>query len=179
MAGQAGVALQNLRLATSIAERIEAERREAHELDIAREVQARLLPQHAPVFESLDYAGTCIQARQVGGDYLRLSPSGPGGRLGLVLADISGKGISAALLMASLQASLRSHHAQDSEDLLRVLPTADRAFFDGTETSRYATLFFGIYDEESARLQYANCGHVPPLLLGPDGSIDRLSQRHP
>ena len=178
VAGQAGVALQNLRLATSIAERIEAERREAHELDIAREVQARLLPQHAPVFESLDYAGICIQARQVGGDYYDFLHLGPG-RLGLVLADISGKGISAALLMASLQASLRSHPAQDSEDLLRVLHAANRTFFDSTETSRYATLFFGIYDEASARLRYANCGHVPPLLLGPDGSIDRLMPTAP
>ena len=81
VAGQAGVALQNLRLASVIAERMEAERRAARELEIAREVQARLLPQHAPALESLDYAGICIQARQVGGDYydfLYLAPAGWG-----------------------------------------------------------------------------------------------------
>ena len=107
VASQAGTALQNLRLAGAIAERMEAERRAGHELDIAREVQAKLLPQQAPALASLDYAGRCVQARQVGGDYYDFLYLGPG-RLGLVLADISGKGISAALLMASLQASLRA-----------------------------------------------------------------------
>jgi phosphoserine phosphatase RsbU/P len=173
VAGQAGIALQNLRLAAVIAERMEAERRAAHELEIAREVQARLLPQRAPAFDSLDYAGICIQAREVGGDYYDFLYLGPG-RLGLVLADISGKGISAALLMASLQASLRSHYAQAPDDLPRILRGVNRTFFDSTETSRYATLFFGVYDEAAARLRYANCGHLPPVLLRPDGSVQRL-----
>jgi phosphoserine phosphatase RsbU/P len=178
VAGQAGVALQNLRLAGVIAERMEAERRAEHELEIAREVQAQLLPQRLPVFESLDYAGICIQARQVGGDYYDFLDLGRG-RLGLVLADISGKGISAALLMASLQASLRSYYAWTPEDLPRILKAVNHTFFVSTETSRYATLFFGIYDEGSARLRYANCGHLPPLLLRPDGSLQRLPSTAP
>jgi sigma-B regulation protein RsbU (phosphoserine phosphatase) len=178
VAGQAGIALQNLRLAGVIAERMEAERRAEHELEIAREVQAKLLPQRAPVFESLDYAGICIQARQVGGDYYDFFYLGPG-RLGLVLADVSGKGISAALLMASLQASLRSHYAWAPEDLPRILHAVNRTFFESTETSRYATLFFGIYDEASALLRYANCGHLPPVLLGADGSLQRLTSTAP
>ena len=117
--------------------------------------------------------GLCIQARLVGGDYYDFLYLGPG-RLGFVLADISGKGISAALLMASLQASLRSQYAQAPDDLPRVLRAVNRTFFESTATSRYATLFFGIYDETTSRLRYANCGHPPPVLLGPDGSIDRL-----
>ena len=91
VASQAGAALQNFRLAHAMAERMEVERLAGRELEIAREVQAKLLPQRAPALESLDYAGTCIQARQVGGDYYDFLYLGPG-RLGLVLADISGKG---------------------------------------------------------------------------------------
>ena len=178
VAGQAGVTLQNLRLAGVIAERMEAERRAAHELDIAREVQSKLLPQRAPAVESLDYAGICIQARQVGGDYYDFLDLGPG-RLALVLADISGKGISAALLMASLQASLRSYYSWTHEDLPQLLQSVNRTFFDSTETSRYATLFFGIYDEASARIRYANCGHLPPMLLRSDGSLMHLSPTAP
>jgi len=173
VANQAGTVLENLRLASAVAERLEAERLAGRELEIAREVQLKLLPQQAPALESLDYAGVCIQARQVGGDYYDFLYFGPG-RLGFVLADISGKGISAALLMASLQASLRSQYAQAPDDLPRVLRAVNRTFFDSTATSRYATLFFGIYDETTSRLRYANCGHPPPVLLGPHGSIDRL-----
>ena len=135
VAAQAGIALQSLRLARVIADRIEAERRAVHELEIAREVQAKLLPQHLPALASLDYAGICIQARQVGGDYYDFLKLGPD-RLGLVLADISGKGISAALLMASLQASLRSHYNWTPEDLPQILRAVNRTFFDSTETSR-------------------------------------------
>jgi sigma-B regulation protein RsbU (phosphoserine phosphatase) len=173
VANQAGTVLENLRLASAVAERLEAERVAGRELEIAREVQSKLLPQQAPVLESLDYWGACVQARLVGGDYYDFLYLGPG-RLGFVLADISGKGISAALLMASLQASLRSHYAQTPDDLPRVLRAVNRTFFDSTATSRYATLFFGIYDETTSRLRYANCGHPPPVLMGPDGAIGRL-----
>ena len=173
MASQAGAALQNVRLARAMAERMEAERLADRELEIAREVQAKLLPQRAPALESLDYAGRCIQARQVGGDYFDFLYLGPG-RLGLVLADISGKGISAALLMASLQASLRSQYAQAPDDIPGVLRAVNRTFYDSTPTSRYATLFFGIYDEQRSQLRYANCGHPPPVLLSCDGSVERL-----
>lgn len=178
VAGQAGMALQNLRLASTIAERMEAERRAEHELGIAREVQAKLLPQHAPALASLDYAGICVQARQVGGDYYDFLYLGPG-RLALVLADVSGKGMSAALLMASLQASLRSQYPQAPDDLPHVLRTVNQTFFESTVASRYATLFFGIYDERTARLQYANCGHPPPVLLAANGSIQRLAPTAP
>jgi catechol 2,3-dioxygenase-like lactoylglutathione lyase family enzyme len=91
-------------------ERVEAERRVAQELEIAKQVQARLFPQTAPALQTLDYAGVCIQARHVGGDYYDFLSFGPG-RVGLVLGDISGKGIAAALLMANLQANMRSQLA--------------------------------------------------------------------
>ena len=92
------------------AEKLESERRAAQELEIARQVQARLFPQTLPTSTTLEYAGVCIQARQVGGDYYDFLNLGQE-RLGLVVGDIAGKGIAAALLMANLQANLRSQCA--------------------------------------------------------------------
>lgn len=92
VAGQAALALENLSLAEQMADRLEADRRQAHEVAIAQEVQQKLLPQRMPPLETLDYAGACTQARIVGGDYYDFLDLGPG-RVGFVLADISGKGI--------------------------------------------------------------------------------------
>ena len=92
------------------AEKLESERRTAHEMEIARQVQARLFPQIQPELKTVEYAGICLQARQVGGDYFDFLNLGPQ-RLGLIIGDVSGKGIAAALLMANLQASLRSQSA--------------------------------------------------------------------
>ncbi|HEX6213073.1 MAG TPA: SpoIIE family protein phosphatase [Methylomirabilota bacterium] len=175
---QAGLALENIRLAESMAARLEAERRTARELEIAREVQSQLLPQRRPPLDSLDYAGACLQARIVGGDYFDFVPVGQR-QLGLVLADISGKGISAALLMASLQANLRAQYAYALEDIPRVLCTVNRIFYDTTAPNHYATLFFGLYDEQSRRLHYANCGHLPPILVRGGGTVERLKVTAP
>ena len=112
VASQAGVALENFHLAEDIAEKLEAERRTAREMEIARDVQTRLLPQTTPDLKTIECAGRCLQARSVGGDYYDFLDSGPG-QVGLVLADVSGKGVHAALLMANLQAqfakSLQAH----------------------------------------------------------------------
>jgi len=164
VAAHAGIALENIRLAEKMAERFEADRRAAQEMEIARQVQARLFPQELPAIQALEYTGGCIQAKQVGGDYydfLELRP----GRLALVLADIAGKGVSGALLMANLQANLRSQYALAIDDLPRLLLSVNHLFFRNTDDSSYATLFFGDYDSASRKLRYANCGHLPPLLL--------------
>ena len=154
-------------------EKREAERRAAHELDIAKQVQARLFPQNLPPMRTLEYAGVCMQARQVGGDYYDFLNLGES-RLGLVIGDISGKGIAAALLMANLQANLRSQCAVALNQPERLLRTVNQVFRDNTTESAYATLFFGEYDDESRRLQYVNCGHLPALLLRADDSVERL-----
>ncbi|HLK68030.1 MAG TPA: SpoIIE family protein phosphatase [Bryobacteraceae bacterium] len=156
-----------------IAEKLEAERRAAQELEIARQVQARLFPQALSPIDTLNYAGACIQARQVGGDYHDFLDLGHG-RFGLVIADISGKGIAAALLMANLQATLRSQCAACTDDPQRLLRSVNRIFFENTDASSYATLFFAEYDDPTGRLRYANCGHLPPLLLRRDKSIEKL-----
>jgi serine phosphatase RsbU (regulator of sigma subunit)/catechol 2,3-dioxygenase-like lactoylglutathione lyase family enzyme len=154
------------------AEKLEAERRAARELEIAKEVQARLFPQKLPALASLDYGGLCIQARQVGGDYYDFLDLGPA-RLGLVIGDISGKGIAAALLMANLQANLRSQCATALDQPLRLLGAVNRLFCENTPDGAFATLFFAEYDERAGRIRYANCGHLHGLILRSDG-VERL-----
>jgi len=157
----------------AIAEKLEAERRAAQELEIAKQVQARLFPQRLPPLRSLDYAGICIQARQVGGDYYDFLALGQD-RLGLLVGDISGKGMAAALLMANLQANLRSQFALAREQPQLLLQSVNRLFYENTVDSAYATFFFADYDERARRLRYANCGHLPALLLRRDGAVERL-----
>jgi phosphoserine phosphatase RsbU/P len=190
VARQAAASLENMRLAELMADRLEQDRRAAHEMQIAREVQSRLFPQALPALTTLDYAGHCIQARQVGGDYYDFLDLGSSQRLdrgatraleaaawhlALLLADISGKGIAAALLMANLQANLRSRYALALDDLPRLLKSVNQLFYENTPDDRYATLFFAVYDDHSRELEYANCGHNPPLLFRADGSVESLA----
>ena len=181
VASQAGMALENFRLAENIAEKLEAERRAAREMEIAKEVQTRLLPQTAPELNTLNCAGQCIQARRVGGDYYDFLEVGRD-QVGLVLADVSGKGVHAALLMANLQAHLRilsglTRGATDrmsSLNLVTTLQQVNRIMWKSTAAQHYATLFFGLYDDATRRLTYVNCGHNPPMVLRADGTLDRL-----
>ncbi|HUK52055.1 MAG TPA: SpoIIE family protein phosphatase, partial [Candidatus Binatia bacterium] len=158
----------------ALAERLESERRVAQELEIAKNVQARLFPQAAPALRTLEYAGACIPARQVGGDYYDFLSLGQD-RLGLVVGDVSGKGIAAALLMANLQANLRSQCAMAADEPQRLLGSVNQLFCENTTDSAYATLFFAEYDDQSRRLRYANCGHLTGLLLRGDGAVERLA----
>src|SRR3984885_9589396 len=158
----------------AIAEKLESERRSAQELEIARMVQARLFPQALSPFGTLEYAGVCVQARHVGGDYYDFLNLGQE-RLGLVVGDIAGKGIAAALLMANLQANLRSQCAIALEHPQLFLQSVNRLFFDNTIESAYATLFFAEYDNRARRLRYANCGHLPGLILRSEDKLDRLA----
>jgi serine phosphatase RsbU (regulator of sigma subunit)/catechol 2,3-dioxygenase-like lactoylglutathione lyase family enzyme len=157
----------------AMAGKLEAERRNVQELEIAKQVQARLFPQTLPPIETLEYAGTCIQARQVGGDYFDFLHLG-GKRFGLVVGDIAGKGIAAALLMANLQANLRVQCAMALDQPQRLLRSVNRVFHENSTESAYATLFFAEYDDESRRLRYVNCGHLPGLILRCDNTVERL-----
>jgi serine phosphatase RsbU (regulator of sigma subunit)/predicted enzyme related to lactoylglutathione lyase len=155
-------------------EKLESERRAAQEMEIAKQVQARLFPQTLPPLRTLDYAGMCIQARQVGGDYYDFLNLGQE-RLGLVIGDISGKGIAAALMMANLQANLRSQCAIAVDQPQRLLRSVNQLFYENTTDSAYATLFFAEYDDRENRLRYVNCGHLSALLLRSDDSLERLA----
>jgi serine phosphatase RsbU (regulator of sigma subunit)/predicted enzyme related to lactoylglutathione lyase len=157
----------------ALADQRDAERRAAHELEIARQVQARLFPQTLPACRTLEYAGLCLPAHQVGGDYYDFLDLGRA-RLGLVIGDIAGKGFPAALLMANLQASLRSQCATALDEPQRFLRSVNQLFRESTTESAYATLLFACYDDEARRLRFANCGHLHGLLLRRDGSLERL-----
>jgi serine phosphatase RsbU (regulator of sigma subunit) len=109
----------------------------------------------------------------VGGDYYDFLELGAP-RAGFVLADVSGKGVHAALLMASLQAHLRGQCAIAPLDPVRLLGEVNRALRRSTAAQHYATLFFGVYDDSTRRLLYANCGHNAPMLRRQDGTVERL-----
>jgi serine phosphatase RsbU (regulator of sigma subunit)/catechol 2,3-dioxygenase-like lactoylglutathione lyase family enzyme len=165
----------------------ESERRAAQELETARVVQARLFPQVLPVVTTLDYAGVCIPARAVGGDYYDFIDLGRQ-HLGLVIGDISGKGTAAALLMSNLQAHMRNLCATywsrpytplALEQPERLLRAVNQLFYENTNDNTYATLIFAEYDDTKRRLRYANCGHLSALLLRSDGALERLDSTCP
>jgi CheY-like chemotaxis protein len=143
-------------------------------LQRARAVQSGLLPQVKPPLGTLDYAGKCVQARTIGGDYYDFLDMGPG-EVGLVLADVSGKGIAAALLMANLQGSLHSGHGAGSKDLPQLLVSVNRHFYKHTSKDRYAAFFFGQYSDATRRVRYVNCGQCPPILLRKEGAVETLN----
>jgi serine phosphatase RsbU (regulator of sigma subunit)/predicted enzyme related to lactoylglutathione lyase len=160
----------------ALAQKLETERRAAQEMEIAKQVQARLFPQIHPKLETLEYAGLCLQARQVGGDYFDFLDLGQE-RLSLVIGDVSGKGIAAALLMANLQASLRSQCAIASDQPQRFLRSVNHLFYQNTADADYATFFYSEYDDKAKRLRYVNCGHLCGLLLRQDDTLERLESR--
>ena len=157
----------------ALAQKAESERRAAQEIEIAKQVQARLFPQNHPEAKTLEYAGLCLQARQVGGDYFDFLDLGQQ-KLGLVVGDVSGKGIAAALLMANLQANLRSQGALALTHPEYFLRSVNRLFYENTADNAFASLFFAVYDDHSQRLCYANCGHLSGLVLRPDNTLQRL-----
>lgn len=138
------------------------------EMDIAREVQEQLFPKSVPRINGIEVAGVCLPAAGVGGDYydyISLSDD----RLGLVVADVSGKGISAALLMASLQASVRNVMGPDSTPC-DVNAQLNQILYRSTTASRYATLFVGLFDAPTRTFRYSNAGHNPALIIGRNGA---------
>jgi sigma-B regulation protein RsbU (phosphoserine phosphatase) len=164
VAAQTGLALENSRLSEAFAGEV-AKRETLHrEIEIAREVQQRLFPQNLPHVAALEYAGHCRPASGVGGDYydfLALSS----GRLGLAIGDISGKGIPAALLMASLQASVRGQSQGAGDDIAGLMANVNQLVYDASPENRYATFFYAQFDPATRRLIYTNGGHNPPMLL--------------
>jgi serine phosphatase RsbU (regulator of sigma subunit) len=164
---------QSLRSARTVATGGEAKRIRVNQMARAREVQRKLLPQHMPALETLDYAGSCDPAWTVGGDYYDFLDKG-NGRVGFVLADVSGKGVSAALLMANLQASVRSHYVPALEDLGGLFRSVNKLFYESVMAGFFATLFFAEYFDTTRMLRYVNCGHCPAFLIHADGQYEKL-----
>jgi sigma-B regulation protein RsbU (phosphoserine phosphatase) len=163
----------NNRLLATIRKQAEPVRQRKTELEIAANVQQKMFPRKLRRLSSLDYAGHCVPAREVGGDYydfLEISDR----KIGFVLGDVSGKGVPAALLMANLQACFRSQQPASLENPAQVLRAVNRHFFESTTADRYATLIFAAYDDLTRTVRYVNCAHCPPLLLRASGEIEQL-----
>jgi sigma-B regulation protein RsbU (phosphoserine phosphatase) len=182
-----------------IIEQKEKQRLES-ELAIAQEVQAQLFPRQVSELESLEVHGFCRPARTVSGDYYDFLTASSH-KMILAVGDISGKGISAALLMATIHSAVRAYSIESLPQMrepvavgavsgtgrvmatfpegLEVSPGAllallNHQLYESTPPEKYATLFLGIYDGRSQRLTYSNGGHLPPILIAEDGSIRRL-----
>lgn len=184
-----------------------------NEISIAQEVQANLFPHHVSNLASLELHGVCRPARSVSGDYYDFLvfhqeanegvPSRRETGVGIAIGDISGKGISAALLMATLHSAVRAYRfaseelvfsessleglmasreerGGDCDELFespgRILSLLNRHLYRSTQPEKYATLFLAHYDAASAMLTYSNAGQLPPLVLGRDGTVRRLDQ---
>ena len=136
------------------------------ELEIGREVQARLYPTQPPACRTLQIQGTCQPARVVSGDYFDYEVL-PGGRVAVAMGDVAGKGVSAALLMASLQSSLRSqiHQNRDGLSPSEAVARINLQLHINTGPEKYATFCFGVIEETTGIFTYTNAGHLPPLLV--------------
>jgi len=157
---QMALSIENTRLIRRKAEE-EGLRRE---LEFATQVQQRLFPQSAPILASLELAGVCHPAHGVGGDYYDFLVLG-NGLIGIAVADVAGKGVSAALLMSTVQASLRSQALLVNVQLTELVASMNRLLCGSTDTSSYATFFYAQFDERTLQLTYVNAGHNPPLLV--------------
>src|ERR1700682_5522910 len=141
------------------------------DLNLAIAVQRQMLPRNTKQLTTIRYAGMSAAARGIGGDYYDFLDLGPG-LLGILLADVSGKGVAAALLTANLQASIRCECAHGFSDLSSLLQPVNAHFFGSTLPEQYATLFFGQYDDHTRRLDYVNCGQQPAIVMRGDRSIE-------
>jgi phosphoserine phosphatase RsbU/P len=160
--------------------RVSAEKQRLdQEMRIAAQVQFQLFPRSVPGIAKLDFApGVCIPARSVSGDYYDYIDIAPG-RVGIVVADVCGKGVSAALMMANLQANLRGQVGQgDSYRVERIVQRVNQQLVDSVIDASYITLFYAEFDEKTDTLRYTNAGHNPPLLLRRKRSdgIERLER---
>jgi sigma-B regulation protein RsbU (phosphoserine phosphatase) len=168
-------AIENQRL------RLEAEtaRLMMRDLEIARDVQQRLFPEHPPKLAGLDCIASCRAAKSVGGDYYDFIPMNDGG-LFFTLGDISGKGIAAAVLMASIQASIRTQVMTPPLSLGDLMGSFNKAVASFSRSERYSTLFCGQLDSTMRKLKYVNAGQVEPMLLrAATGEVERLAEGGP
>jgi sigma-B regulation protein RsbU (phosphoserine phosphatase) len=136
------------------------------DIEIAKEVQQQMLPQALPRVATLEFTGTCLPARGVGGDYYDFI-SLPGGKLGIALGDISGKGVFAAMLMSSLHAMMHSNALKYGDRAAALMEDINRLMLDATQGQRFATFFYGVFDEATRDLTYVNAGHNYPMLFRP------------
>jgi len=174
IAAQLALIIDNARLT----ERMVAQERMRRELALAAEVQQRLLPSCAPKGVGMEVAGFCEPARGVGGDYYDFINFDNSSQLGLAIADVAGKGMPAALLMSTVQATLRSLTARNGSttpahlELSSIVSKLNRLLFNTTNGEHYVTFFYATFDQATQRLTYVNAGHNPPLYLSDDSDFE-------
>jgi sigma-B regulation protein RsbU (phosphoserine phosphatase) len=161
---QTGLALENSELLAKLTAEAAQRERISRELEIAREVQDRLFPQDYPPVESVEYCGYCRPALGIGGDYYDFIHL-KSGKLGIAIGDVSGKGVSAALLMSNLHASLRGQTMAQVADLATLMSNINVLIYEASTSNRYATFFYSEYDPHTRTLQYVNAGHNAPMLV--------------
>ncbi|MCH7814667.1 MAG: SpoIIE family protein phosphatase, partial [Planctomycetes bacterium] len=159
VASQVAAAIINARL---FAQRQESERYR-RQLDYAGEIQRRMIPADPPSHERIALAGVYAPSLEVGGDFYDFIQL-PDGNLGVCIADVVGKGVPAALMMASVRSALRAH-AHSIYDLHEIIAQVNQHLCRDTQISEFATLFYGVFDAKGGRITYCNAGHEPPLLL--------------
>lgn len=170
MANVAAIRIERERLA----EVEQTERFLASELQQAADIQRQFLPAGAPAIKGLDLAGFNASCRTVGGDYYDFLPY-PDGSVALALGDVSGKGMSAALLMMGFQARVQVL-AEEPEDPAELVARLNRIVCTSCPSNRFITFFFGRFDPHTGELCYCNAGHNPPILLRAGGSVERLQE---
>ena len=168
MANVAAIRIERDRLA----EVEQTEKLMASELEQAAEIQRQFLPAVAPVLPGLDLAGYNAACRTVGGDYYDFLPY-PGNRVGIVIGDVAGKGMPAALMMTSLQAKVQAL-AETPGDPASVVARLNRSLAATCPRNRFITFFFAIVDADTGEVAYCNAGHNPPLLIRAAGGIEKL-----
>ena len=170
IANQAALAIANSQLHKQLLERHVHER----ELQIARSIQENLLPRTMPLVPRFEVAGSSQPARMVGGDYYDLIPL-PDGRFVAIIADVSGKGVPAAILMSALRAAVYvevRHMATD--ELISIVERLNQMICRDTMNNMFITMVMGVLDPERQTLTYCNVGHVHPILCLPDGQVQAL-----
>lgn len=173
------VFILTVKLISSLKERMEKEkqaeqRQVAQELEIARQVQLRLLPTYVPQFQGLKLAGICVPARQVGGDYYDFIPLSST-KLAIAIGDVSGKGLPSALTMAQLQGMVRSNAYTYADDPAGMMAILNRVLLESTDINRFVSFFYGVFDAALLTFTYANAGHNPALVLRNADPILHLS----
>ena len=164
VAAQTGLAMENNELVSNLAAEAAGRERMNRELEIAREVQERLFPQKFPTIGGLDCCGKCRPAQGVGGDYFDFLEL-PDGKLGITIGDVSGKGISAALLMASLRSSLRGQTIGGATELAGLMVNMNQLIYEASASNRYATFFYSQYNPQTRQFDFVNAGHNAPVIL--------------
>ncbi len=144
------------------------------EIDIASNVQRRLFPQNPPKIAGLDFAALCRPAKGVGGDYYDFIAMPDGGMI-LTLGDVSGKGIAAAVLMASIQASIRTKVVEPPASLANLIEGFNKAIYSFSTSDKYSTLFVAQVDATGRKFRYVTAGQEPPVLLRADGTVESLN----